>query len=111
MTTTFKTRTFAAIATVSIAATLAVGTTPAQAKNGRNAALIGGIAAGLIGAIATRNAYADQGGYDRGGYDRGGYDRGGYLPVSGYGECWNERRPVYDSWGEFRGYRFTRICQ
>lgn len=100
MTTTFKTRTLAAIAAVSIAATLALGATPVQAKNGRNAALIGGIAAGLIGAIATRNAYAGQ----------GGYDHGGYMPASGYGECWNERRPVYDSWGEFRGYRFTRIC-
>lgn len=109
MTAAFKTLATATIAAASVAAMLAVSAAPAQAKNGRNAALIGGIAVGLIGALATRNAHAGHGGYDHG----GGYipvDQGGYTPVSGYGECWNERRPVYNAWGELRGFRFTRIC-
>ncbi len=26
-------------------------------------------------------------------------------------ECWIERQPVYDNWGNFRGYRRVRVCQ
>lgn len=76
---------------------------PAQARDGRNAALFGGLAAGALlgGAIAgSSRAY-------------------GAAPVYGYEtyeepvevrRCWRERQAVYDSWGEFAGYRRVRVC-
>lgn len=27
-----------------------------------------------------------------------------------YGQCWVERRPVHDRWGNFLGYRRVRLC-
>ena len=57
----------------------------------RGAPIAAGIAGGLaLGAIAA-GAY--------------GY---GYRPH--YRSCWDERRPVYNRWGDFRGYRLVRVC-
>jgi hypothetical protein len=81
----------------------------AEARNGRNAAIIGGVAAAAIigGAIAANSRpsyYAPAPGYVA--YD-GYYGR---HPNSCYGGYW-ARRPVYDRWGNVRGYSRPRfIC-
>ncbi|MDP4594274.1 MAG: hypothetical protein NWT00_06885 [Beijerinckiaceae bacterium] len=80
----------ATIAALSIGATIALSAAPAEAKFGRKGMFFGGLAAGLIGAgIASHHAY-------------GHYDRG-YS-------CWTEKRPRYNRWGDFRGYRHIRVC-
>ena len=82
----------ATIAALTIGATIALSAAPAEAKFGRKGALFGGIAAGLVGAAIIGSAAHAHGGYYEG------------------GECWREKRPVYNSWGEFRGYRYSRVC-
>jgi hypothetical protein len=72
--------------------------TPANAADGRNAALFGGFAAGALvgGALASGPRYA--------------------APPPVYAappvvvDCGYERRPVYDQWGNFAGYRHFRVC-
>lgn len=98
---------------IAAAATIAAGTlagpTAAEARGGRNAAIIGGVAAAAIigGAIAANSQpryYAPAPGYVA--YD-GYYAR---YPVSCPGGYW-ARRPVYDRWGNVRGYSRPRfIC-
>ncbi len=86
----------AAVAALAVGAFVAVTMSPAEAKFGRKRALWGGIAAGLAGAAILGHA-----------------GRSHAQPVyeePGYQECWRERRPVYDRWGEFRGYRSIRVC-
>ena len=62
-------------------------------RHHRGAPIVAGIAGGLaLGAIAA-GAY--------------GY---GYRYRPHYRSCWDERRPVYNRWGDFRGYRFVRVC-
>lgn len=57
----------------------------------------GGVGAGLaLGAVAAGAAY---------GYPYYGY---GY-PYYGYGGCW-QQQPVYDAYGNFRGYRPVAVC-
>ena len=90
------------ISTVALTA-LTLGTsdlvsTPAAAGDG--AALLGGFAAGAIvgGAIASAPRY--------------------YAPPPAvyvapppyYVDCGYHRRPVYDAWGNFAGYRYIRAC-
>jgi hypothetical protein len=87
------TGTFAAL-TLGIA--LAASSAPAEARWGRNAAFFGGAAAGLIGAGIVANAYAAP--------------RYHAAPVYYGGSCWVERRAVYNSWGDFAGYRRIRVC-
>jgi len=87
----------AAIAAGAIVATLALSAAPAEARNGRNAAFFGGLAAGVVGAAIVGNAYASP-----------VYGRGHYH---GYGACWREKRPIYNRWGDFRGYRYIRVCR
>ncbi|MGE3645838.1 MAG: hypothetical protein AB7F96_18485 [Beijerinckiaceae bacterium] len=83
----------ATVAALSIGATLAVTASPAEARYGRNGAFFGGLAAGLVGAaIVGSAAHAHGGGYYYG------------------GSCWREKRPVYNRWGDFRGYRYIRVC-
>jgi hypothetical protein len=101
------------ILAIAAAATIAVTTlgsaTDAEARRGRNAAIIGGVAAAAIigGAIAANSQpryYAPAPGYVA--YD-GYYGR---HPVSCYGGYW-ARRPVYDRWGNVRGWSRPRfIC-
>jgi hypothetical protein len=75
----------AAVLTVTLAAA------PAEARNGRKAAIAAGVLGALaIGALAAGAANAEPGYYGD--------------------DCWYERRPVYNSWGDFRGYRRTRVC-
>lgn len=81
----------AGIAAMSIGATLALSVAPAEAKFGRKGAFFGGLAAGIIGsAIVGSHAY--------------GYHHG-------YRRCWSEKRPVFNRWGDFRGYRYIRVCR
>ncbi|MGE3247629.1 MAG: hypothetical protein AB7F96_13730 [Beijerinckiaceae bacterium] len=81
----------ATIAALSVGATLAATASPAEARYGRKGALFGGIAAGLVGAaILGSAAHAHA------------------APV--YSDCWREKRPVYNRWGDFRGYRYIRVC-
>lgn len=106
----------AAIAALTIGATLAATTAPADAQWRRRGgwapgAVVGGLAAGAIigGALASRPYYYGGSGYYGGGYYGNGYYAPAYAaPV--YSNCWRERRPVYDSWGNFRGYRAIRVC-
>ena len=81
----------AAVAAMSIAATRALSAAPAEARNGRNGAFFGGLAAGLIGTALVAGAA-----------------RAHHAPV--YRECWTEKRPRYNRWGDFRGYRYIRVC-
>jgi hypothetical protein len=99
----------AIVASAILAAATFAAPTVAEARNGRNAAVIGGVAAAAIigGAIVANSgprSYAPAPGYVA--YD-GYYGR---HPTSCYGGYW-ARRPVYDRWGNIRGYSRPRfIC-
>ena len=54
------------------------------------AGVIGGLAAGAIIGSAARPYY--------------------YTPAPVYEPCYRARRPVYDAYGDFAGYRFVRVC-
>ena len=85
----------ATLAALTVGVTLAASSAPAEARFGRNAALFGGIAAGVIGAGIIANAYS----------------RPAYAaPVYYGGSCWTERRAVHNRWGDFLGYRAQRVC-
>ena len=73
---------------------------PVQAENGRNAAAIGGLAAGALigGAIAGGRP-----GYDPG--PRRVYEEE-YAPA-----CHMERQAVVNSYGEVVRYRRVRVCE
>jgi hypothetical protein len=102
-----------AILAIAAAAIITAGTLaapkPAEARGGRNAAIIGGVAAAAIigGAIAANSRpsyYPPAPGYVA--YD-GYYAR---YPISCPGGYW-ARRPVYDRWGNVRGWSRPRfIC-
>lgn len=82
----------ATVAAFTIGATLALSAAPAEAKWGRKGAFWGGVGIGLLGAGLV-GAHA--------------YHHGGYY----YGHCWREKRPIYNRWGDFRGYRYIRVCR
>ena len=65
------------------------------------AGVIGGLAAGAIIGSAARPSYGYGPAYAYG---------PGYYPAPAYDPCYRGRRPVYDSWGNFAGYRFVRVC-
>lgn len=94
---------------LTLGAAVAATTTPAEARYGRRGAVVGGLAAGaILGGALAAGAYGSP--YYRGyGYGPGYYAPAYAAPV--YGGCWRERRPVYDSWGNFRGHRLIRVCQ
>ena len=79
-----------------LAASLAAA--PAEARNGRKAAL----ALGILGGVAAAAIIANE------------YHHPAYYPSynSGYADsdCYWERRPMYDYWGNLTGYRRARIC-
>jgi hypothetical protein len=95
------------IVSAALAAAILAGAgaqTPVAAKDGRNAALFGGLAAGALigGALvgATRPAYAEP----------------APPPVVVYEEpppvvCHRERRPLFDEFGDVAGYRTVKVCQ
>jgi hypothetical protein len=104
----------------------------AEARDGRNAALIGGLAAGAVlgGVIAQASrapAYGQTYGYGGGYYEArpqayyaapqryypaAGYSDSSYYTAPTYvQECFRERRPVFDAWGEVVGFRRVRVCR
>lgn len=90
-----------ALGAVALAFAATAGAAPAEARSGRNAAIIGGIAAGALfaGAVAAHAA-------PRYGYGYGYYGHGyAYAP-----SCWRERQPVFDRWGNFIRHRVVRVC-
>lgn len=98
------------LAALTVATGMAASATPAAARGGWGgpvaAGVIGGLAAGAILGSASRHSYG-YGGY--GGYGYGGYGYGN-APAPVYDVCHRERRPVYDVYGEFAGYRLIRVC-
>lgn len=96
-------------ATATIVAGTFAAPTGAEARSGRNAAIIGGVAAAaIIGGAVIANSqpryYAPAPGYVA--YD-GYYARYPHRCDGGY---W-ARRPVYDRWGNVRGWSRPRfIC-
>ena len=83
----------AALAALTVASALSLSVAPAEAKKGRNAALIGGLAAGAVlgGIIAGSQAQAAPSYGYNGGY---GYNSGyGYAPA--YRPTYAAPRPVY----------------
>lgn len=89
-----------AIGAIALAGAMAVSSAPAQA-GGKNAAwFAGGVAAGVLGGALVANSYA----HAHPGY---GY---GYGYVTYAPRCWRETRPVFDRFGNFRGYRKIRVC-
>ena len=87
---------FALAATVALPMMFAAG--QAEAKHGRNAALIGGLIGGaVLGSLLTGGTA----------YGSGGYYDDDYAPVR---RCWRERQVVgYDSWGDAI-IRRVRVC-
>ena len=103
-----------AITAVTLVAGIAAVASPAEAQwRGHRGHYRGGwggagIAAGVVGGLAL-GAFAAQAA-PRHHYPSYGY---GYAPAyaaSPYA-CYNQRRPAYDPWGNFVGYRLVRICQ
>ena len=105
--TTLRKTMIGGLAALALSAGLAASSAPAEARwHGRGwggpgiaAGVIGGLAVGALAAQASRPYYPAYGyGY-------------GYAPVysGGYG-CGPERRPAYDAWGNFVGYRLVRVC-
>ena len=96
----------AGLAAVTLAGSLAASSAPAAAWGHRGwggpfaAGVIGGLATGAIIGSVARPAY----GY---GY---GYPAYGYGPEPVYDPCYVTRRPVYDGYGDFAGYRRVRVC-
>ncbi len=81
----------AALSAVALAGAITASSAPAEARGGRNAGwIVGGVAAGLLGAAALSNAYAAP----------------AYAP-----SCWRERRPVFNRYGDIVGYRSIRVCE
>lgn len=116
-----KTMFATAIAPIALGAAILAASAPAEARSGRNAALLGGLAAGAIvgGAIASAHArpyyYAPRAyapGYYAPSYHAPSYYAPGYYaPAYRAPACWRENRAVYDAWGNFAGYRAVRVCR
>jgi MFS family permease len=71
--------------------TTALTAAPAEARYGRKRAVAAGVLGGLaLGALAAGAANAG--------------------PRYYRGDCWIERQPVYDDWGDIVRYRRVRIC-
>ncbi len=81
-----------AIGAIALAGAIGASAAPAEARSYRGAGwVVGGLAAGLVGAAIVSNAYA-QPAYT-------------YAP-----SCWREKQPVHNRFGDFVGYRTIRVC-
>jgi hypothetical protein len=92
MTLSIKKSMLATLAAVTLATSLSA---PASANDG--AAVGAGIAAGILGGAMLGAAAA-----------------GAVPPAPAYydgPECWMERRPMYDEYGNFIGRRRVRVCR
>ncbi len=101
----------AAVTALSLAGMVAVTTTEASAgwrgRHHHRGGWGGPVAAGVIGALAL-GAFAAAAAPRR-----QHYAPEGYYPVAGYGhpQCYVEKQPAYDAWGQFAGYQRVRVCQ
>ncbi len=78
----------------------------ARAAEGRNAALLGGFAAGaLVGGALGSAAPREYGPAPAPVYVAPPPPPPGY-----YASCGYEQQPIYDRWGYFVGYRPVRVC-
>ena len=93
-------------AALSIGAMTAVPTAPACADSAGAAvaAGIGGLALGTIIGGAVRPAPPVV-------YPAPVYVEPAYRARPVYENCWRERRPVFDEYGEVIGYRPQRVCE
>lgn len=105
----------AALSALLVGGTVAATVDSAQARNGRNAALAGGLAAGAIVGGALAGAHR---GYAAPVYGDPGYGYSGYpayetydAPVVVQRSYWRERRPAYDDWGRVVAWRSIRVCE
>lgn len=112
----FKKAFLASATVLTLGSALAVSARPASARDAGPvlAGAIGGFAAGaILGSTLGHSGYYGGGNYPA--YS-GGYYEGGYYPPSGYyapvytRSCYSEHRAIYNTWGDFVGYRRVRIC-
>ena len=92
-----KIRKSIALAASAAVLAMSLAAAPAEARRGRNAA----IALGVLGGLAVGGLLANE------------YHHPGYYPAYNPGydnDCYWERRPIYDYWGNLTGYRRARIC-
>lgn len=100
-----------ALAALTLGAGIIAASTPAEAqwrrgyhRGGWGAPVAAGVIGGLaLGAIAAQAA-------PRYHYPAYGYGYRPVYPAYAYG-CFRERRPAYDRWGNFAGYRLVRVCR
>lgn len=99
----------AALASIATGALLLAASVPAQAEHGRNAAAIGGLAAGALigGAIAGAGRPA----YDPGYYPAPAYGAPVYEEEYAPPVCHFERQAIVNAWGEVVRYRRVRVCE
>ncbi len=91
-------------AALAITAGVAAASSPAEARWRHHGGWGAPVAAGVIGGLALGAVAAQAAGPRYYGYGYG-------YPAPVYGACFNRRRPVYDAWGNFAGYRVVRICR
>ena len=95
-----RSRRTAVIGTLIAFAGLALTTTAADARYGRNGAFVGGVAAGVLGGAIIANTFA-----------RPAYGYGYYAaPPPPMPACWRERRPVFNQFGDLVRYRMIEVC-
>ena len=94
----------ALLAAASLFTSLIVASAPAQARDGVNGALFGGLAAGAIAGGIIANSVNSR--------PPVVYREVGPPPppVVVYPECHMVREPLYDSYGAFAGHRTVRVC-
>ncbi|GAC1552584.1 MAG: hypothetical protein NVS2B5_10290 [Beijerinckiaceae bacterium] len=109
----------AAATSITLFGLVAGSAVPAQAGDGAAiaAGAIGGLAAGAIlgGALAGGGGYYPSYGYGYSYaapvYSAPAYSYGYAAPAPVYYRaCYRHRRPIYDDFGDFAGYRVVRTC-
>jgi hypothetical protein len=105
--TRFKKALLTSVTVLALGSALAVSATPASARDAGTviAGALGGFTAGAI----LGSTLGHHGNYSGGYYSSGYYPSEDYAPVYTR-SCYAERRPIYDSWGDFVGYRHVRVC-
>lgn len=99
------------ITALALGATVLATATPASADwrghrrhgGGWGAPVAAGIIGGLaLGALAAGSARAQTRTYY--------VPAPVYVPSYSYGGCYDIEKPMYNRWGEFRGYRLVTVC-